>query len=305
MASTRSSLMNDSRVIWGSFIMKRSRPKFEEPENHDRWLVSYADFITLLFAFFVVMYSSSSVNQLKYSQLSSAMTTAFNRPKVDSGEINGDKQGDGEPNNSPSRSMNKIPQLIEPIAPPKTKNDPSLIKQDKINQMEKELTKALKPFMLSGKIGVTQTPRGLRIDIKDSFLFNPGSIKIANTEGFDTLEQITPILLQSGQSIEIEGHTDNAPIKNKSFPSNWELSAIRATTVLNVFAQKGISEDRLSASGFGASRPIAPNDTIEGKSLNRRVSIVILRDRAEQPGSDLLPKSAPAQANSLAKPISN
>lgn len=284
--------------------MKRSRPKFEEPENHDRWLVSYADFITLLFAFFVVMYSSSSVNQLKYSQLSSAMTTAFNRPKVDSGKINGEKQEDGEPN-PPTRSINKIPQIIEPIAPPKTKNDPSLIKQDKINQMEKELTKALKPFILSGKIGVTQTPRGLRIDIKDSFLFNPGSVKIANTEGFDTLEQIAPILLQSGQSIEIEGHTDNAPIKNKSFPSNWELSAIRATTVLNVFAQKGIGEDRLSASGFGASRPIASNDTAEGKSLNRRVSIVILRDSAEQPGSDLLKKSTPAQANPLAKPISN
>ena len=284
--------------------MKRSRPKFEEPENHDRWLVSYADFITLLFAFFVVMYSSSSVNQLKYSQLSSAMTTAFNRPKVDSGKINGEKQEDGEPN-PPTRSINKIPQIIEPIAPPKTKNDPSLIKQDKINQMEKELTKALKPFILSGKIGVTQTPRGLRIDIKDSFLFNPGSVKIANTEGFDTLEQIAPILLQSGQSIEIEGHTDNAPIKNKSFPSNWELSAIRATTVLNVFAQKGIGEDRLSASGFGASRPIASNDTTEGKSLNRRVSIVILRDSAEQPGSDLLQKSTPAQANPLAKPISN
>ena len=284
--------------------MKRSRPKFEEPENHDRWLVSYADFITLLFAFFVVMYSSSSVNQLKYSQLSSAMTTAFNRIKVDSGEINGDKQEDGEPN-TPTRSINKIPQIIEPIVPPKTKNDPSLIKQDKINQMEKELTKALKPFMLSGKIGVTQTPRGLRIDIKDSFLFNPGSVKIANTEGFDTLEQIAPILLQSGQSIEIEGHTDNAPIKNKSFPSNWELSAIRATTVLNVFAQKGIGEDRLSASGFGASRPIASNDTAEGKSLNRRVSIVILRDSAEQPGSDLLKKSTPTQANPLAKPISN
>ena len=284
--------------------MKRSRPKFEEPENHDRWLVSYADFITLLFAFFVVMYSSSSVNQLKYSQLSSAMTTAFTRLKVDSGEINGDKQEDGEPN-PPTRSINKIPQIIEPIFPPKTKNDPSLIKQDKINQMEKELTKALKPFILSGKIGVTQTPRGLRIDIKDSFLFNPGSVKIANTEGFDTLEQIAPILLQSGQSIEIEGHTDNAPIKNKSFPSNWELSAIRATTVLNVFAQKGIGEDRLSASGFGASRPIASNDTTEGKSLNRRVSIVILRDSAEQPGSDLLKKSTPAQANPLAKPISN
>jgi chemotaxis protein MotB len=104
--------------------MKRSRPKFEESENHDRWLVSYADFITLLFAFFVVMYSSSSVNQLKYSQLSSAMTTAFTRLKVDSGEINGDKQEDGEPN-PPTRSINKIPQIIEPIVPPKNKNDPS------------------------------------------------------------------------------------------------------------------------------------------------------------------------------------
>jgi chemotaxis protein MotB len=279
--------------------MRRCRKKLEEPEHHDRWLVSYADFITLLFAFFVVMYSSSSVNQAKYSQLTSSITNAFNPPKPDVAQEN-DSQNDQEAN-SISHSLNRIPRLVQPITPAKSENDPT-IKKDKINEMEGDLTKALKPFILSGKIGVTQTPRGLRIDIKDSFLFNPGSTKIANTEGLDTLEQIAPILLKSGQSIEIEGHTDNAPIKNKSFPSNWELSAIRATTVLNVFTQKGIGEDRLSASGFGASRPIASNDTIEGRSQNRRVSIMILRDSSGQPGSDLLDKNTSIKTNPITQP---
>ncbi|MBU3545124.1 OmpA family protein [Polynucleobacter sp. MWH-Mekk-B1] len=261
--------------------MKRRVRQPEEIEHHDRWLVSYSDFITLLFAFFVVMYSSSSVNQSKYSQLSSSMNSAFNPTKSKSLD-NKEPGGSTENSEFKDKQISKIPAIIDPILSSKSKNNLALIK------MEKDLTKALKPLILAGKIGVSQTPRGIRIDIKDSYLFNPGSTKIANTEGLDTLEQIAPILLNSGQSIAIEGHTDNAPIKNKSFPSNWELSAIRATTVLNVFSQKGISEDRLSASGFGASRPIASNDTAESKASNRRVSIMILRDKAEQPGSDLL-----------------
>ncbi len=290
MVSTPLLLMSASQDICCRLTMRRKHRPFEEVENHDRWLVSYADFITLLFAFFVVMYSSSSVNQSKYSQLSSSMTNAFSPLKAKAE----DKKGvnDLSENEFKDKPINVVPQLIEPMASSRSKSDPALIKLEKINQMEKDLTKALRPLILAGKIGVTQTPRGIRIDIKDSYLFNPGSTKIANTEGLDTLEQIAPILLKGGQSIEIEGHTDNAPIKNKSFPSNWELSAIRATTVLTVFAQKGIYEDRLSASGFGASRPIASNDTVEGKANNRRVSIMILRDKSDQPGSDLLHKNS-------------
>jgi chemotaxis protein MotB len=270
--------------------MKRRFRQAEEIEHHDRWLVSYSDFITLLFAFFVVMYSSSSVNQSKYSQLTSSMNSAFN--PIKNKQI--DKKGpeDSTDNSEFSdKKISKIPSLVDPIVPIRSKNNLALIKTEKINQMEKDLTRALKPLILAEKIGVSLSHRGIRIDIKDSYLFNPGSTKIANTEGLDTLEKIAPILLNSGQSIEIEGHTDNAPIKNKSFPSNWELSAIRATTVLNVFSQKGIGEDRLSASGFGASRPIASNDTAEGKASNRRVSIMILQDKSEQPGSDLLQKN--------------
>jgi chemotaxis protein MotB len=165
----------------------------------------------------------------------------------------------------------------------------AFIKREKMNRVEKDLTKALKPLIEEGKIGVIQTPKGVRIDIIDSYLFSPGSASVTSPAALNTLAQIAPILAKSDQAIDIEGHTDNQPINTKAFSSNWELSAIRATTVLNILNQKGISEARLSATGFGSSRPVESNETIVGKAKNRRVSILLLSDPSQQPGSDIAP----------------
>ncbi len=192
----------------------------------------------------------------------------------------------------PGTQAEQSPILIDPLGLIKLKRERALNKRDKMNRIEGDLTTALSPLIKSGKINVVQSSKGIRIDIIDSYLFSTGSAAVTSPAALQTLTEIAPILANGGQAIAIEGHTDNQPINTKAFNSNWELSAIRATTVLNILNQKGIGENRLSATGFGSSRPISENDTEAGKAKNRRVSIFLLRDPAEQPGSDLLLEKA-------------
>ena len=267
-------------------LKRRRHP--DEHEHHDRWLVSYADFITLLFAFFVVMYASSNINQKKYDALSNSLMTAFAPLQLTEGESKFDIKAkrDGE---ITGVQAEQSPILIDPLGLTKLKREMALAKREKMNRLEKDLTKALNPLIQEGKISVIQSSKGIRIDIIDSYLFSPGSAAVTSPAALQTLTEIVPILSKGDQAIDIEGHTDNQPINTKAFNSNWELSAIRATTVLNILSQKGISEGRLSATGFGSSRPISSNETAAGKATNRRVSILLLRDPGQQPGSDLIP----------------
>lgn len=266
----------------------RRRRRAEDHEHHDRWLVSYADFITLLFAFFVVMYASSSINEKKYDALSNSLISAFAPLQNTEGDskLEAKVKANGEiAGTQPEQS----PILIDPLGLIRLKREMALVKREKMNRIEKDLTTALKPLIEDGKIGVMQTAKGVRIDIIDSYLFSPGSASVTSPAALTTLTQIAPILAKGDQGIDVEGHTDNQPINTKAFNSNWELSAIRATSVLNILIQKGISEDRLSATGFGSSRPIESNDTVLGKAKNRRVSILLLRDSGQQTGSDIPP----------------
>lgn len=274
-------------------LKRRKRP--EDHENNDRWLVSYADFITLLFAFFVVMYASSNINEKKYDALSNSLMSAFAPLQVTEGEskLNTKMKTTGE---IAGTQTEQSPILIDPLGLIRLKREMAIVKREKMNRIEKDLTSALKPLIEDGKIGVMQTPKGVRIDIIDSYLFSPGSANVTSPAALATLAQIAPILAKGDQGIDIEGHTDNQPINTRAFNSNWELSAIRATSVLNILLQKGISEDRLSATGFGSSRPLESNDTALGKAKNRRVSILLLRDSGQQPGSDI-PPAKPSKAD--------
>ena len=267
--------------------LKRRR-RLEDHDNYDRWLVSYADFITLLVAFFVVMYASSSINEKKYDALSNSLITAFAPLQNTEGESKLEAKAKTKSEIAGTQTE-QSPILIDPLGLIRLKREMALIKREKMNRMEKDLTTALKPLIEDGKIGVMQTSKGVRIDIIDSYLFSPGSASVTSPAALNTLAQIAPILAKSDQAIDIEGHTDNQPINTRAFNSNWELSAIRATTVLNILNQKGISEARLSATGFGSSRPIESNDTAAGKAKNRRVSILLLNDSGQQPGSDIAP----------------
>jgi len=254
----------------------RRRKHEEDNENHDRWLVSYADFITLLFAFFVVMYAISSVNQGKYRQLTSSLGSAFGNVNANPSTQNANSPS-SQNSDASGNHLNQKPAFIEPIAIAKMKNERLRIEREKMQAMAADIEGKLEPLIKEGKIEVIQSSKGLRIDIHDSLLFSQGSAQL-EASAYPTLQQIVPILSSNNQIIQIEGHTDNVPIKNALFASNWELSAIRATSVLAVFSAAGIADNRLSATGFGASRPIADNLSAEGRARNRRVSIMILRE---------------------------
>lgn len=252
------------------------RRREEEHENHERWLVSYADFITLLFAFFVVMYAVSSVNEGKYKVLSNSLVNAFSNTTAQAG-------------GQPIAVMQGAPIMIPP---PLTKPDalPATAKAEekKVEQRQNmkkvanQIMDALQPLVAQGKVRLLETSRGVTIEINDSILFPPGQAKLQPASG-SAMFAIAQVLANTDFPITIEGHTDNVPIATPAFPSNWELSAMRATTVLRLFNDAGVGAERLTAIGYGETRPVETNTTPEGKARNRRVSILIDSNRPEEP----------------------
>lgn len=233
----------------------------DEHDNHERWLVSYADFITLLFAFFVVMYALSSVNEGKYRILSSSMVSAFR--------------------NVPVNSTGQTPMIV-PTPPPAQKTNLASKAQDAIKQKQREkmrsvaksILEVMAPLVEQGKVRVLETSRGVSVEINDSILFSPGQAQI-QPQLARAMLSVAEVLVATEFPITIEGHTDNIPIKNAQFPSNWELSAVRATTVLRLFADAGITAERLTAIGYADTRPVEPNILADGRARNRRVTILI------------------------------
>jgi chemotaxis protein MotB len=247
------------------------RPIQDDEDNPERWLVSYADFITLLFAFFVVMYSVSSVNQGKYKELSASINIAFtnNKPKQESSSAT-----TADPTATPQD------QPLQALTPPLPSTLPTEAQQLEVNamtQLGKDISNKLSPQIKAGKARVIQNTHGLRIDIKDSVLFTDGSADLIETAR-TILSEIATLLLMHNHAVLVEGHTDNTPvyIQNAAFFSNWELSAVRASSVIEMFNKVGIENIRLSALGYGPSQPISDNNTPEGREANRHISIMIL-----------------------------
>lgn len=253
------------------------RRREEEHDNHERWLVSYADFITLLFAFFVVMYAVSSVNEGKYKVLSSSLTNAF---KNTTGETGGQPIAviQGSPP-LPAKPVFKIDKLQEQQA--KAEEQKSKARQ-KMKSVAENILEALAPLVAQGKVRLLETSRGVTIEINDSILFPAGLAKLQPASS-SAMGAIAQVLASTDFPITIEGHTDNMPIATPQFPSNWELSAMRATTVLRLFNDSGVGAERLTAIGYGETRPLETNTTIEGRARNRRVSILIDSNRPEEP----------------------
>ncbi len=249
----------------------------DDDESPDRWLVSYADFITLLFAFFVVMYSISSVNQGKYNELMSSMGTAF------TGEGGtGYLKTNGNINpNIKNKTQNQAGSLIKPLPLTYLYNEKIRRERESLTKMGIDLSNKLSPLINEGKVRVMQNNRGIRIDINDSLLFTPGSAELAAAAS-TVLSEIAPMIKDNDRMIQVEGHTDNIAIHNDLFYSNWELSAVRASSVVRMLSDTGVAEARLSALGFGATQPITENNTELGRAKNRRVSIMILYDTPNQ-----------------------
>lgn len=243
----------------------RRRKHDEEHENHERWLVSYADFITLLFAFFVVMYAISSVNEGKYRVLSDSISSAFR----------------SIPGNTSGAMMQVNPNAPTPVSIPFKKPQVANVKTDVVERERnkdllrtkaKEITEALAPLVQQGQVRVTEGALGITVEINASVLFDSGEARL-QLPAQRALMAVGQILATTDFPITVEGHTDNAPINTPLFPSNWELSGARAASVVRLFIDTGVDPRRLTATGYADQRPVADNATIEGRQRNRRVAI--------------------------------
>ncbi|GAC1659551.1 MAG: flagellar motor protein MotB [Acidobacteriaceae bacterium] len=232
------------------------KKKHPEHVNHERWLVSYADFITLLFAFFVVLYASSQVDQRKAGKLSQAIEHAFKELGVfDIGAPRPSLTDAGGPSPTPSISDRNV-------------DNPQV-------ELMEALEGALRSELDKQTASIDSTPEGIVISLREIGVFptastalKPGSEKV--------LSRIAGALRHDGFAVRIEGHTDNVPIHNEEFSSNWELSARRAVVVLEALETRGISGARLSAVGYGEHRALLANDTESHRAANRRIDIVVL-----------------------------
>jgi len=259
--------------------MRRRRKYLDQrqSDNHERWLVSYADFMTLMFAFFVVMYALSSVNEGKYRVLSESLIGAFSSKALER-----------MPPAAPLLPRDAPPpRIIKPI-------DPQLGQRERMRGIAQDILKVLDSLVRDGQVKVTQSNRGIALEINASVLFASGQAQLRPESG-QALRQVARVLATTEQGIQVEGYTDDAPISTSQFPSNWELSAARASSVVRLFIDNGVAAPRLSAIGYGPNRAVASNDTPEGRARNRRVTVMIL---AEAPGKVVdipLIGAAPAQ----------
>jgi chemotaxis protein MotB len=230
----------------------------EDTENHDRWLISYADFMTLLFAFFVVMYAISVVNVSKYRVLSDALGDAFGG------------RGAVIPPNTAVEQTFTLPNIVA-----RKRAEALRREKDRLTMLARDLTATLGPLVKEGKVRVTQNSRGVSVEINASVLFAPGDATLTEASR-EALSAVAVLLKDDPHEVQVEGHTDDVPIKNPLFPSNWELSAVRASSVVRLFIDSGMAASRLTAVGHGANVPVAPNDTPEGRARNRRVAVTII-----------------------------
>ncbi|MCA0403207.1 MAG: flagellar motor protein MotD [Proteobacteria bacterium] len=229
--------------------MRRKKKQVEHEDTH-RWVVSYADFITLLFAFFVVMYAISSVNVSKYKSLAEGMHTAFtvkNKAKA-TAEV-ADKKEDNTAVESPIVKKDQFAQLIEALS----------------NLQDSD-------YQMNPKNGWVE------LDIKAGALFDSGSADLRPIAVIK-LMKLASTVKDLPYPLAIEGYTDNMPIETPQFPSNWELSSARAAAVARTLSSFGVSQNQLTVTGYGEQYPVASNETEDGRSKNRRVSVIIARDK--------------------------
>ena len=225
--------------------------------SHERWLVSYADFITLLFAFFVVLYASAQVDKRKAGKLADAIQEGFQ----DLGSFS-----------RPSQVGGKAASL------PATESGPGFSVPDKkeITRLRSELEASLAGELAKGQINIYEGPDGLVLSLRETGFFDTGSAEV-RSEAMDRFARMAKVLGEGPYRIRVEGHTDNLPIHNSRFASNWELSTARATEVVQLLVtQFAFDPVNLAAAGYAEFHPAGDNATEEGRQANRRVDIVVL-----------------------------
>jgi chemotaxis protein MotB len=257
----------------------RRRRKPASHTNHERWLVSYADFITLLFAFFVVLYASSQVDKRKVGKLAMAIQVAFQEMGVFQASTTQVPLNPDAPMPFNEAQAVENVQHTASLARIVSRPDGALgggPENGDLAQLETELQTALAAEIKRQEIAMRREPDGLVISLREVGFFESGSaqMKPASQSAFD---RIATMLRQRDYRLRIEGHTDDVPIHTARFSSNWELSTSRATEIVRLLiVRDGFAPNRLSAAGYAEYHPIAANGTAEGRGMNRRVDIVIL-----------------------------
>ena len=251
---------------------KRQHP---EHENHDRWLVSYADFITLMFAFFVVMFATSQTDKARAQQVSDSVKQALDKGGVAAAvhEILGgtvDEKGKGNAQMKGPGGAQKSPEKPKPVPPAVAELLPSM----------QYLSRELEAEIRQGKIEVHLEPRGLVVSLRQATFFPSGGDTI-DPKTYPAIEKIAQTIGELPNSVRLEGHTDSVPIHTARFRSNWELSAARGIAMMELLAGHfEIPRQRMAIAGYADTAPLDSNDTEEGRAHNRRVDIVILNQRA-------------------------
>jgi len=242
-------------------------------ENHERWLVSYADFITLLFAFFVVMFASTQADKnkakavsesvreaLEHGQFSAAISVVLGRGKHDA--------------TKPPRMPEHASQPDNPVAPPPKPEAPR--QPPDLAGSKQTLEKGLAMELQTGKIELRLEPRGLVISLREATFFASGDDKVSPSS-LPIMEKIATVIRDLPQPLRLEGYTDSIPIHTARFNSNWELSAGRAIATLELLRDRyGIPAERMSVAGYAENAPADSNETEEGRAHNRRVNVVVL-----------------------------
>ncbi|HLV66900.1 MAG TPA: flagellar motor protein MotB [Polyangiaceae bacterium] len=234
------------------------RRKQDQHANHERWLISYADFITLLFAFFVVMFAVSQVDTNKMGRFAESVRAASRWQLFE------------DPATAP----------VSPINERMTHDNERIVSQETQltgRELVVRIREILQEGIVSGRMSVVEGPEGVIVRLHDAAYFDSGSA-VLKTERLADLEAVAKLILEVPNPVRIEGHTDPRPIQNAVYPSNWELSAGRAASMLRYLSSAGVPESRLSIVGYADRRPVASNESDEGRRKNRRVDVVLLRD---------------------------
>jgi chemotaxis protein MotB len=276
------------------------RHKHEEHANHEAWAIPYGDLITLLLAFFVVMYAMSSVNEGKYRVLSDSLVAAFQgAPKTMEPIQVGEKQlgpGADLAIALPRQAMidGQPQRAIQPIAMAQQARQ----QLDELAGVADEVEQSMSDLIDRELVTVRRHGKWVEVEIRTDILF-PSGVATLSPPAEQVLQQLADTLKPFPNSIRVEGHTDNRPINTPAFPSNWELSAARAASVVHLFTRAGMDPARLAVIGLGENRPSQSNATAEGRNANRRVLLVILRgnerpegDYAEERGREEEPPAA-------------
>ncbi|MCX7080928.1 MAG: flagellar motor protein MotD [Pseudomonas sp.] len=246
-------------------MARRRQP--EEHVNHERWLVSYADFITLLFAFFVVMYSISSINEGKYKEISQALIGVFNDPERILKPI---PVGEERPKTvTPAKPLVKDSEQIDAgIA--QASNDP-------LKSIADDISAAFGDLISSNQMTVRGNELWVEIELNSSLLFGSGDAMPSDI-AFNIIDKVAKILKPFDNPVHVEGFTDDQPIRTSQYPTNWELSSARSASIVRMLAMEGVNPGRLASVGYGEFQPVANNATVEGRARNRRVVLVVSRN---------------------------